>query len=205
MSDLAKLYRSERRANPYYGARTCLAIARMIDQGRGFWNASPSGSEYEAAEWRQDGYQMRAVVVIDQDPDISWLGEFTDDPDGAIRANPDSDHGTYSWFRPENPGIDNLPYFRAAGMGKADALARCAELDREAVEMAREPEFYGVTVTASLGGEVWGEATLWGVDDVAGSFAYAASVARDELAPEAAHEADAAIARKLGTVAEVIG
>lgn len=195
-------YRKIRRGNPRLPARHALAVARMNLAAVGFWNFDPYGPEVLSAEWSADGYAFRSSVVYDFDPDTSWLGEFTDDPTDAI-PNPGAGHREYAYFRPGNPGAGTYPYLRAAGWTRDAARRECARLDREAMELAREPEFYGVTVTASLMGRELGSASLWGCSDDDHRYPYLADVARD-LASEAAREADRAIARKLGTAAEVI-
>lgn len=202
---IARDYRQARRADRWLGAREALRRARATDSARSFWNADEESNEWAAAEWSdpETGYAYRAVVVSCDDNDLSWLGEWTDNPDGAI-PNDERERGSYAYFRPENPGIENYPYFRRAGMGRTEARERCADLDREAMRQARSSEdWFGVEVTASLGGRVFGTASLWECYDSDRHYPYLAEVAA-ELAPEAAHEADRTIARKLGTVAEVI-
>lgn len=199
------IYRNRRKADRWEPASTALTVARMLDAAPAFWNEWRADcGEVEAAEWREGGYQLRAVVYDDPDADLSWLGEFTDTWEPGAVSNADSTTWhALKWFIPANDPHENYPYFRRAGMGRAEARQRCHDLARQAMLTAREPEVYGVTVTASLGGRVLGEASCWGIHDEYPHLAYVAEVAR-ECAADAICEADATLARRLGTAREVI-
>lgn len=202
MSDLETTYQRQRRSDRWLPARVALATARVEQRGRGFWNAETGPTEQVvASEWHHDGYDYRAVVVYDTAPDTSWLGTFTDDPTGAIPTG--GGYREYAYFRPENPGIDNLPHFQRAGMPADEARARCAELDRSEMRLALSDEWYGVIVTCSVMGRELGEASLWGIHDDTVGMVYCAETAR-EMADEATYEADATVAKHLGTVRELV-
>lgn len=191
------LYKRQRRQDRRMPASTALALARQAERvPAGWW----PGDEPET--WCAEGWTYTARLRWDECPIPDWLGEFTDDDGPDTIPNPEYQHGRYKRFRPANPGMAEFPYYRAAGMGKAEARERCAELDRDAARRAAAGEMYGVTVEATGPNGETGEASLGGIDDEH-PYGYAWSVAVDELAPEARGEAEASALRRFAALCRV--
>lgn len=172
-----------RAAHPDVPARTRLA-----------WAHAPAPSAWMAAladgdSVRLKGFTLRATVEMDEDPDTSYLGRFTDSWEPGAVANPEAHYSwrTLRWFVPEitydehRHGLSSLGFSR----GVSDALAR--RYVRQDMDAAREPEHYVVTVTASAGAEL-GRAAVHGVDRPDPSYLHAIL---DDLVDEAVDAADA--------------
>lgn len=174
-----------------YPASTALAIARMEHKARDFWSD-------DTAEWTTpDGWTFTAEVNFDPEPDLSYHGEWTNDPTDAI-DNPEYryDKGQYPYFRPESSRTaDLLPYLRRT-YGRHDAYMRVLRYQQEDMERARTTEdCYCVTVIAAHPYYGTGEASLYDIEDDHSTLPYCAEVAH-ELAGEAQHEAMQSTARR---------
>lgn len=107
------------------------------------------------------------VVATDEQPDLSWLGEFTDltaDQHGCgkrhVRASYDSRE--YAYFCPAM-GCDPRSWKEIAAENgwTKDQFFEAAQKD---MEIAREWIDCGVMVTADLGPAGEAESSLWGLD-----------------------------------------
>lgn len=135
---------SYRTDHPYTPLRIALAIVRSQMSAPAWFEAFDT-NDYDLWTGEVDGWQVAIKTESEADPDISWLGEFTDDPHGAVK-NPDYQHGRYKYFRPEN--IQNWRDFWRQGMTRAAAKQRVVEIMHEDAKTALE-EQQTISVTVS--------------------------------------------------------
>ena len=102
-----------------------------------------------SACWQEDGFDLRAVVVIDEDgwcaSGVDFIGRFTSrwEP-GAIRHR-QGDRNAHKWFVPANLGDPKQEYRRACAFGR-DWWYSCVE------------------VKASRAGVTLGDGCLYGIE-----------------------------------------
>jgi hypothetical protein len=147
--------------------------------------------------FKHKGFDIEAHIVPDYDADVSWIGEFSNEPgEGAI-----DHHATGKWlgrshrgeryFNPANYDMDY--YIKYAKMSEAQARA---EADRHAQsDYKRLVGYYtdewsmvGVTLTVSRDGVKLAEASIWGVETDSGADNFNALV--QDLLHDAMAEAD---------------
>lgn len=150
-------------------------------------------TEGDEATFELDGFVILAKVERDEDPDLSWLGEFSESPEeGAI-----DHHETDQWLgrsdrgpRYFNPCDYALDYYLNEEKLQPEEAKQKADLQankdykRLVAYYQNEWDMVGVVVTASKAGVELGDVSLWGIEsDSAKSFFK--GLVRNELAPEA--------------------
>ncbi len=168
---LARNYRNVRRDNPTYGAATALAVARRMDPPPWAADLAYNGTAFEGTV---NGTRVRIGAEADE-PDISWLGTFTDDPTDAI-PNTQAGRASFEYFRPE-PGHLMSQGEIARTHGKARAADLYAAQCEAIITMALAEQSYvwvqvcdddGIDLGESGIGGVYIDDTvdiLWSVDD----------------------------------------
>lgn len=144
-----------------------------------------------------EGFSVHAKIVCDQDPDTSWIGEFSDTPgEGAI-----DHHATGIWlersyrgpryFNPANYSYDY--YLNTEKRSKSEARSLANEQAKQ--DYKRLVGFYqgdwsmvGVVVTVYRDGVELGSASIWGIETDSGADCFK-SLVMDELLHEAVNEA----------------
>lgn len=155
----ARAFRNYRRENPRVPAVNALAIVKRqttLPEWAAEFDWSMSGERWTG---EVDGWDIVISTEVDQDTDISWLGEFTDDSTDAV-PNPEYQHGRYKYFRPD---ADRVPTTKdyPAGMSRAEIReAIRAQMEADA-RLALEPQ-HVVSVTASRKGIELGSAVMGG-------------------------------------------
>lgn len=208
---LTRRYLSLRRA---FGHRASVALhyAKQPQIKPLEWNAN-----VDRAEWHQAGFRLVARIETDNDPDYSYLGEFTTKwKRGAIKVDPSeagdsriypSRRGEDVYYVPCNSYREHRKGLRALGYGKhaAHTLARSyvlQDMKRLRALNMQEWQYVGVVVTAYRNGIKLGQESLWGIESYGRntptfpphetSEAYCTETARD-LASEAISEAERAL------------
>lgn len=166
---------------------------RVVTQRTFDWKPSRRQHVIEEAIWSEDGYDLRASVMYEDDPDLSYLGEFTDkwSPNAIKRRNPGWRECKY-WV-PANTYEDHYRGLRAMNFDKhtSDCLAR-----KYVANDLRRHETYGdnwgqyvVVVTAHRYNKEVGDAGIGGVELDSLADAYLEEVTND-LADEALDSAE---------------
>ncbi|WP_344171751.1 hypothetical protein [Pilimelia columellifera] len=162
-------YRADRAA----GAQAGVAWRRATHRATvPVWAA---GLESADGRWsgQVDGWQVTVTASVEECPDVSWLGEFTDDPHGAV-PNPAYQCGRFRYFRPErtpsraalwNAGVPRRDLTRVLHEQAADD-ARLA-LDDQFLIRVQVSRDGGPSGDAVLGGAFleWSNDPLWLVDE----------------------------------------
>lgn len=142
-----RTYRQIRRENPRFPAQYALAVAKRRHT-QPPWADEFSEDRDGVFTGEVHGFAITISSEIDDDQDISWLGTFTDDPDGAVK-NPGYDGpNTYKYFHPDN--VETIEELRARGFSRAGAEAERTRRAEEAAQSALEPQ-YIVSVAVSRG------------------------------------------------------
>ncbi|GGJ75655.1 hypothetical protein GCM10010123_02070 [Pilimelia anulata] len=189
-----QLYRRERAD----GVRAVLAWRRATEASTVPAWATSLCAEQEWWRGEVDGWQVSITTVIEDCPDISWLGEFTDDPAGAV-PNPEYQHGRYRYFRPATPPTRDALW--NAGVARRDIGRQLHEIAVENARLALEPHYMirieverddGPSGVASIGGVLLDgfNEVLWLVHE-------------HQLITEAIESAREAHARQCGKIAAV--
>lgn len=183
------------------GVAAHIALAWARSQARGLtfeWDGEPG----PRGTLSRDGFDIVASVVYDDYPDLSYLGDFTDDwsPD-VIRAH-ESEYVPrfeYRYFEPSYPAREIRRDLSSMGYPRhvADCTARANV--RDALRLRRETESYVVWVRAYREDVELGASCMGGVDiDPSTPWneqtAYVDEVASD-LVDEVVTEARATLAR----------
>ncbi len=147
-------------------------------------------------------YMVELKQDYDDDPDLSWLGEFSNTPGPDAIDRTKTRAGTRAHeFRYWNPAVTLDEHYRelhGAGFSKADAWLKALEY-RERIYSRIESFCHGywvmigITATARIDDIVCGDASLWGIESDAGDHI-------DEIAHELAREAVAAAAANRDTM-----
>ena len=128
-----------------------------------------------SADWRQDGFDLTAAVVNDEDgwwtSGVDFIGRFSSRwESGAIRHH-QGDRNAHKWFIPANLGDPKQEYRRACAFG-------------------RDWWYVGMKVKASRAGVALGEGLLFGIEfDCRSDRQYLTQTAFD-LASQAVTEAN---------------
>lgn len=143
------------------------AVARMrwvrsADRVPAFVDALAAGETLE-----RDGFTLRLSIEPDYDPDISWLGTFTDRHEPGAVANPDGrfDSRVLPWFVPAITEDEHYRGLRALKFGKARARELARSYVLHDLETARDYAPVIAFVTATRAGVELGRAALGGIDD----------------------------------------
>lgn len=162
-------------------------------------------------------YTVEIKQEYDPDPDLSWLGMYSNipGPDAIDRRNPGRNEYRY-W----NPAITLAEHYRElhrAGLSKADAWLKALEYRERAYGRMESLcrggwAMIGITATARIGDMVCGSASLWGIEsdaddyideiahELAGEAAKAADAARDKMIHDRAQEIATLATTPRGTV-----
>lgn len=120
---------------------------------------------YDSETFDCAGFKIECKIELDTDPDLSWLGKYSDSPGvNAIKRNPGIlEVWDYEYFNPGN-GDYGLPRGKNGGVN-AEAR-KYAYQDYRRMERYNAGDWcmYGLVVTASRYGVELGEASLWGVE-----------------------------------------
>jgi len=154
----------------------------------------------ERAEWQQDGFDIVAKIRPDEDPDLSWLGTYTDSlPAGEagrdyIDREKEGDWTSreYRYFVPGNSYAEAVSSLVKMGYTPIGAkrmakryvhqdYQRCEDYNRGGWSMTY------VSVTASREGVELGRASLGGIESDAGDYITDTAL---ELVGEAVKEAE---------------
>lgn len=151
-------------------------------------------------------YTVEIKQEYDPDPDLSWLGRYSNipDKDAIIRRNPARNE-----FRFWNPTVTIGEYYRElhlTGFSKSDAWIKALEYrerDYNRVESFCRGDWamIGIIATARIGSMQCGTASLWGIESDAAD--YIDEIAH-ELSRELAAAADANRDRMIQTRAQEI-
>jgi hypothetical protein len=164
------------------------------------WATTPDTPELDwdndRAEIEQDGFLVRLRIELDDYTDLSWLGEFTDDPTDAV-PNPEYGHGSYRYFRPTRTTEERREEYSRLGWAKgpADQQARL-DVEQDARMAVDYCEHY-ISARAYRDEIELGSAGLGGVgfsDDYRERMTYLNQIAF-ELIPEAIEEARTALGK----------
>jgi len=163
-----------------YSAHTALHYARQPLPKPLEWNGN-----VDHAEWTEAGFDLVAHVEPDDNPDYSYLGEFTTKyKRGAIKVDPSEsgDDRIYPVYRSRYPDSPTPVYFVPCnsyrehfkglrelhyGRSEADTLAR-SYVHNDMVRLRSlhrgDWDYVGVIVTASRNGIKLGNASVWGIE-----------------------------------------
>lgn len=156
-----KLYRQIRAKQEGIPASSAYRWALALAEDQPDWEWSNDGRR---VTFEHEGYSILVRVEDDEDPDISYLGTFSDRfEDGAIR-NSSSDRNSYKWFVPMTSAREYKQALSELGYSRAAAYALALEYVRRDMETAREYRVYVVIVTASREGVELGSDVLGGID-----------------------------------------
>jgi len=167
-------------------------VTRRERQGLDWKHSSGYGRPLKSATLMRDGFEVSVRVDYDEIGDLSHLGEFTDNPKGAVKRKKIG-WNEYKYFRPATSyeehrrALSKLGYSRQA----ADVLARkYMRQDAEyAEEFARgDRSLLVVEVQVSKMGVELGFESVGGVDVDDLDDPYLDELAED-LIPSALHEA----------------
>lgn len=164
------------------------------------WEDTYRNDQIRSVQWVEAGYSLHAKVVVDDSPDTSYLGEFSDSPDSDAIPHDQDNTRTFNWF---NPCITleqhRQALWRTHGRHESYLLART--YIQQDYERARgqggDWGMYGIRVTAFRAGIALGEASLWGIESDSDE-EYFTETARD-LATEAITEAEQALCKLCGS------
>lgn len=141
---------------------------RAIDAYR--WATTPAPDldldwRGDSAETERDGYLVRVTVEPDDFMDLSWLGTFTDDPDGAV-PNPDwnGDSRTYRYFVPTYTLEERRRDLSALGWAKGPAEQEARRQIEQDARRAVDLREYVIGVKVSREGVELGSAYIGGCD-----------------------------------------
>ncbi len=128
----------------------------------------------------------------DHNPDLSWLGEYSNKPGRDAIARRNVGRNEYSHWTPTISLGEHSQQLHRLGFSKADAWLKALEYrERDYSRMERfcrgDWAMIGIIATARVGGMECGGASLWGIESDSGD--YIDEVA-DELAREAVKDAD---------------
>ncbi len=151
-------------------ARNALAIARH--------KQTVSNLPYvveDRTKFKHKGFDVKIRVEPDCDVDLSWLGTFTDRPDGFAfdrsRIQRYSARNDCKYFEPAADNGRSVKEYRqgyhAIGYSKHDAYTQAMADLRSDWKMAEELEDngqYGVIVEVSRAGVKLGSASIWSID-----------------------------------------
>lgn len=190
---VARAYRVLRRSHPRWPAYACLAQARRrfsMPASLASFDLDDEavvGNVLVAWNGTVDGFDVTITTMVDDDPDHSAFGTFTDDPDGAIKnPNHDGTGRTFKYFAPDN--VETIAELRTR-MTAEDAAREQREQADAQVKAALATQ-YGVDVAVSRGGVQLAHASLWSVLlDEDASHADLWTVEDTGLLHEALHEA----------------
>ena len=147
----------------------------------------------ERATLEREGFTIDVRVTPDDWTDLSWLGEFTDDPEGAVR-NPAYERDHYKYFRPAYSVAERRRDLSALGYAKGPAEQTAREQVQDDARKAVGLVEYVVIVTAGREGVELGSASLGGCD-VSSSRDVEQTVEEHGLIEEAIAEARATLGK----------
>lgn len=122
-----------------------------------------------------DGFSVTVKIHQDDTPDLSWLGEMTDDqgefPETLRRSSPERNE--YKYFVPGHNVRENARAYSKLGYSKTVAFERALA---DAYQDMRRLEDYGngwsmigISVTVSLQGRELASDSLFGIESDSGS------------------------------------
>lgn len=140
-------------------------------------------------------YSVKVEQKYDPDPDLSWLGEYSDRPDVDAVTRSNAGRNECRYWNPTIILAEHYQAFHRLGYCKADAWLKaleCREQNFNHMERYCRGDWamLDIVATARIGDMVCGGATLGGVESDSGDYI-------DEIAHELAHAAvmDAAAVR----------
>lgn len=168
---------SELRATyPWLSAATRLSWARDETRRSAEWSDLEFDSNMTARITR-DGFSVHVQYTYDEYPDVSFLGEYTDNwqpgaikhlggwhtsYDGTPYGAPDAH--TYGWFIPANSAEEVRQWYRKAGHGRHDAWLAGQRQARKDYERRDDITVYVLKVTAYRAGVELGFDCVGGID-----------------------------------------
>ena len=174
-------YAAERKKHPRMPARMAIRNARYeAPTGEDLYGVASSMVDsglYDASDtWHVSGFDFEARVSVDECPDLSYLGEYTDtwEP-GAIDRFHGKDNPYARVYRYFVPSTDRGTFeehrtaLRAMGYGKHEADTAARKIVREDFERAEaynehEWGMLVVTVTASRAGIELASDSIGGIE-----------------------------------------
>lgn len=123
----------------------------------------------ERTEWEQDGFDMVAVISVDEYADLSWLGEFVNDPSEGTVKNPNYERGRYPYIKIATTEEEHYQDLIKLKYGKAEARRLAKEyFEQDAKRMGRyatgDLEPLSVCVSVFFDDREVGSASLGGID-----------------------------------------
>lgn len=193
------------RVHPDYPARVRLSIARTPRPGLD-WHADHTANYGEEAEAGEvDGFTLRYTwEALDEAPDLSWLGEFTDDDGPDTVPNPDhhgryASSGSYARFRPTTGQAERAEWLHRSGMARGPAWIEARRQMEADARTACDLRPYYVTAEAYRDGVLMGSDSLGtDGDDSFGGQEAEDCIVGNGMAAEAVAEAWRYLARRYG-------
>lgn len=119
------------------------------------------------ATWRSDGFDWKAEVCYEQEPDLSYLGEFTDKWQPGCIKRRHIGWNEYQYFLPAQSYTERFQFLRRAyTRHEADCLARqaCRQDHQRAESYGQDWHQYSIHLTASRKDRVLAEESVGWVD-----------------------------------------
>lgn len=123
----------------------------------------------ERTEWEQDGFDMVAVISVDEYVDLSWLGKFTNEQSEGTVENPAYERGRYRYMKIAITEEEHYQDLIKLKYGKAEARRLAKEyFDHDVKRMGKyatgDLEPLSVLVSVFFDGREVGSASLGGID-----------------------------------------
>lgn len=190
-----KAYRQCRKAG--CRASTALESVKDFQKERPFEFQENRFTGLPYAKWEQDVFRLELKVVIDENPDTSYLGEFTPIRCDRCVPNPNAkgDRNRCEWIKLAVTEEEHYRELLKEKYGKLEARRLAQQYVQRDVERLAawgegDEPYYGVIVKAFKKGVELGEASVWGVDSADESYLYELA---EDLASESLDQAKATL------------
>lgn len=147
MTTLYTRYRELRQKYPTAPAKVLVQWARTPEVpafvAEGEFTLKSGGDLFGGDSWTGtiDRFTVTIRVEIDDYPDKSLYGEWTDDSEGGALRNPDADWSTYKYFRANEANLPTPADLFRTGMSRSNVDRAIAEARKQAMQAAKEDEF----------------------------------------------------------------
>lgn len=151
-------------------------------------------------------YTIELKKEIDPYPDLSWLGEYSNQPGPSAITRVNATSNQYRYWNPAISLDEEFQSWHRLGYSKVDAWLKALEwrdFTYNRMESYNRGDWVmmGITATARLGTMHCGESSLWGIESDSGDYL---NEMAPELAQSAANEATANRDNMIRTRAEEI-
>lgn len=161
---------------PTAAASTRIRWAREAAERLAQWGEIEFDSN-GCARIERDGFSVSVQYTYDEYPDLSWIGEYTDDwQEGAIKHLPGWSQGydgseythpdprTYGWFIPAASAEEARRWYTSAGYSRHDAWVAGQRQARQDYERRDHITLYDLKVTVFRAGAELATEYLGGID-----------------------------------------